>query len=82
MANRSDRRWFLKMFPKAAAGAAAIAISPIGGTPPQQAEFKGLSEEEQIAICDAAAICFGLRPRGLKEEKHEQAYPNNHDSKV
>jgi len=61
---KSDRRWFLKMFPKVAAGAAVVTVAPGVITPPQsEAEFKSLSEQEQIEICNAAAICFGLKPR-------------------
>ena len=70
MSKRADRRWFLKLLPQTVVGAAAIAAVPtildaeIVPEPSQLTVSKGLSEEEMIAIANASAICFGLRPRG------------------
>ncbi len=71
MANRSDRRWFLKLIPSAAAAVTAMAV-PL----PAKVEVipanlnQPLTDEEMVAIANASAICFGLKPRqdtGRKE---------------
>ena len=73
MASKSDRRWFLKLLPQTVVGAAAIATVPTilnAEVVPDPAatvvETRGLTEEEMIAICNSAAVCFGLKPRTMR----------------
>jgi len=71
MSKKADRRWFLKLLPQTVVGAAAVATVPtildaevVSESSTTLIASRWLSEEEMIAIANAAAICFGLKPRG------------------